>query len=172
MENQEEEPELPADPALTYAQIQALIGSHLPTVTAPVAQQGECKRKWTSIDLADNARIDVFILNCPQFPNRVLDVSFIDTMDNWARTTDHCGNIPHPDQVATGDSVERFFSINGEAGTQSAVFFRPATLARPEIASITFNNEFERPEGQEPANCADPEREDDAEALRLVGVAE
>ena len=80
-----------------------------------------------------------------------------------------------------GNQIEKFYSFWGNVGINTVTFYRPRDISRPSINSVAVNRFYTRPSGQEDADCAnsnseeqtpDPEAENDAAALKSALDAE
>ena len=75
-------------------------------------------------DAADGlGRIDYIHINCP-YSEKVLKVPITDTTANWEQAIPHCANILAR-ETTDGDYTTREFNVNGAAGIQTIIHYRP-----------------------------------------------
>jgi len=98
-------------------------------------------------------RLDSYFVNCPR-EDRVVAVSYTDTVENWAKTESHCANILL-NEVEHDGSITKTFAVWSESGVKDITFYRPSSVeyTSPTEIRLMMPNEYVRPENAQPLDC-------------------
>ena len=69
--------------------------------------------------------INVIVVKCPLYPNRVIGLSYTDTIEGWDDTVDHCGNVLMSEVTGTDGRITKTYAVWSDAEINTVAFHRP-----------------------------------------------
>jgi hypothetical protein len=128
-----------------YAKAQVQLANFVSQV-APITKSCALRQ----VDENVNGRnLYVFKGKCTSRPNQPIRMSITDTVENWANTIEHCGNVKTGEEQ-NGNLITRHYAVWATANTDFAAFSRPPTsgesaVPRAEGVKIYDLDEFTMP---------------------------
>lgn len=120
------------------------------------APSGKCQiRESIDDSVGQQATIYAIKANCPEFPERVMEVSYTDTKENWEQTTGACSNLKTGTTINKDHTITKTFAVWADAGIDTLAFKRPNELPKlvPQT-SMLAHKAYKRPKDARPATCA------------------